>query len=82
MTGFILIIIQFFLIMMGIAVSLSSFSKKEIVIVPKNTILHLKFDVDIPDRSSNNPFENMDFFSFRNNSTPGLNEITTSIKKA
>jgi len=79
MTGFILVFIIFFFIMMAIAIS---FSKKEIVIVPKNTVLQLKLNEVIPDRSSNNPFENIDFFSLKSTNPPGLNEILKNIKKA
>lgn len=82
MAGFILVFIIFFFIMMAIAISLSSFSKKEIVIVPKNTVLHLKLNEVIPDRSSNNPFENINFFSLKSLNPPGLNEILKNIKKA
>jgi len=82
MAGFILVFIIFFFIMMAIAVSLSSFSRKEIVIVPKNTVLQLKLNEVIPDRSSNNPFETINFFSLKVSNPPGLNEILKNIKKA
>ncbi len=82
MTGFILTFIILFFIMMGILMSVASFSKKEVVIVPKNTVLHLKFNEVIPDRSSNNPFDNFDFFSMKTSKVPGLNDILKSLKKA
>jgi len=62
--------------------SAASFSKKEVVVVPKNSILHLKFDKEVADRSSNNPFESIDFLSMKSSDTPGLNEILESLKKA
>jgi protease-4 len=82
MTGFLLIFIIIFFIMMGIVMSVASLSKKEVVIVPKNTVLHLKFDQAIYDRSSNNPFENFNFSSMKSNDSPGLNDILQNIKKA
>ena len=82
MTGTLLIIIILFFIMMGILMSVASFSKKEIVIVPKNTVLHLKFDEPITDRSSNNPLENFNFYSMKSGESIGLNEILDNIKKA
>ena len=82
MTGTLLIIIILFFIMMGILMSVASFSKKEIVIVPKNTVLQLKFDEPITDRSSNNPLENFNFYSMKSGESIGLNEILDNIKKA
>ena len=82
MVGFLLIFIIIFFIMMGMVMSLATLSKKEVVIVPKNTVLHLKFDQMIPDRSSNNPFENFNFSTMKSNEAPGLNEILDNIKKA
>ena len=62
--------------------SAASFSKNEIVIVPKNTLLHLKFDVAVPDRTSSNPFESFDLLSMKSSQATGLNEIIESLKKA
>jgi len=82
MAGTILILIILFFIMMGIIMSVASFSKNEIVIVPKNTVLQLRFDEAIADRSSNNPFENLDFRTLKTNEALGLNDILGNIKKA
>ena len=81
-TGTLLIIIILFFIMMGIMISVASFSKKEIVIVPKNTVLQLKFDEAITDRSSNNPLENFNIYSMKSGESLGLNDILDNIKKA
>jgi len=62
--------------------SVATLTKKEVVIVSKNTVLHLKFDQAIPDRSSNNPFDNFDFSSMKSNDAPGLNDILDNIRKA
>ena len=62
MTGsFILIVILFF-IFMGMVLSVASLSKKEVVIVPANSVLQLKLNDEITDRSSSNPFNNFDFY--------------------
>ncbi|HQH18274.1 MAG TPA: signal peptide peptidase SppA [Bacteroidales bacterium] len=82
MTGsFILIVILFF-ILMGMVLSVASLSKKEVVVVPENSILQLKLNEEIADRSSSNPFNNFDFSSFKTSKSPGLNEILQNIKKA
>lgn len=82
MTGsFILIVILFF-ILMGMVLSVASLSKKEVVVVPENSILQLKLNEEIADRSSSNPFNNFDFSSFNTTKSPGLNEILQNIKKA
>ena len=82
MTGsFILIVILFF-IFMGMVLSVASLSKKEVVVVPENSILQLKLNEEIADRSSSNPFNNFDFSSFKTSKSPGLNEILQNIKKA
>lgn len=81
MVGFLLVFLSMFFIMVCLVASLS-LSKKEIVLVPKNSLLYLKFDVPIPDRSSNNPFENFDFQNLKNNNNSGLNDILKNIKKA
>ena len=82
MLGFFLMFLIFFFIMMGIIVSAASFSKKEVVVVPKNSVLHLKLDVVVPDRASKNPFENINFFNLKSSDTPGLNEILECLKNA
>ena len=82
MAGFFLIFIVIFFILMGMIMSVATLTKKEVVIVSKNTVLHLKFDQAIPDRSSNNPFDNFDFSSMKSNDAPGLNDILDNIRKA
>lgn len=82
MAGYALLSITFMLIMIGMVVSVASLTKKEVVIVAENSVLHLKFDETIADRSSNNPLSNFDFASMKSINTPGLNEILESIRKA
>jgi protease IV len=82
MTGYALIMLTFAIIMIGLAISVASFSKKEVVIVKANTVLQLKLDEIISDRSSSNPFSGFNFATMSSNTTPGLNEILESLEKA
>jgi protease IV len=72
-------IIIVFLIILGMVSSLGS--SKE-VFVSNNSVLMLKLDEPISERSSGNPFENFDYTSFSPEPNLGLNDILASIKKA
>lgn len=81
MLGFLLTSVILFFLFLAFIMALVSLTKPDEVSVKDNSILHLKLDYEIEDRSSNNPFNfNMDFESFR--SKPGLNEIIKNIGKA
>lgn len=67
------------IVMMGIA---GSVGEKEEVKVKENTILHVKFDGEIVDRGTKNPFGDFDFGSFKPVKKYGLNDILENIKKA
>jgi protease-4 len=81
MLGFLLTSIIVFFLFFAFIMAIISFTKSDDVKISDDSILHLKLDYQIEDRSSNNP---LNFFygfeSFRSN--PGLNEITKNIKKA
>jgi protease IV len=69
--------------MIGSLISSASEGKKDkIEKVEANSILHIKLDYAINDRSSNNPFESFDFSSFESNEGPGLDKIIKSLRKA
>ncbi|TXB66955.1 signal peptide peptidase SppA [Vicingus serpentipes] len=69
--------------MIGSLISSASEGKKDkIEKVEANSILHIKLDYPINDRSSNNPFESFDFSSFESNEGPGLDKIIKSLRKA
>lgn len=59
----------------------SADSKKEVKVEP-NSVLHINFQAQINDRSSNNPFENFDFGSMSGKKGIGLNDILDNIEKA
>lgn len=73
-----IISIMFFVL---ISVMIAGFSSKETV-VRDNSILKISLNHDVPDRASDNPFQNVDFFSFESRKVLGLNEILKNIEKA
>ena len=79
-TFFITMIIFFAVI--GTLISSATSSSKEVVDVKDNSVLHLKFDYPIKDRTSNNPFESIDFSSFEAHENMGLDLILKNIEKA
>ena len=81
MLGFFLTFIIIFFTFIIIIASIASFSKKDDIAVPKNTVLHLKFDKPIPDRTPIEPFEEYGF-SFNDNKKLGLDGIIENLKKA
>lgn len=70
-----------FFIMLAVVGAIVSSTKKE-VSLKSNSILQLQFDKEIPDRSSENPFENFDFANFKPNITIGLTDILKNIRHA
>lgn len=77
--GYFIIIFFGILIVVGIV---ASSSKKDETKVEPNSILHLKLDYTIPEKTSLNPFENFDFATFEPTENLGLNDILKNIKKA
>ncbi|MCD4683015.1 MAG: signal peptide peptidase SppA [Bacteroidales bacterium] len=81
MLGFFLTFIIVFFLFFAFLMAMLSFTKSEDVVINEKTILHLKLDYPIEDRSSKDPWSfNYDFTSLK--SDPGLNEIIKNIKKA
>ena len=81
MLGFFLtmLIIGFFI--MAMIMAMLSFAKTEETVVNENTVLHISFQHEIPDRTSNSPIN----FDIAGNFTPtplGLNDIIKNIEKA
>lgn len=81
MVGFILTMIVlcvlFFAIMFGI---IASFEKE--VKVPENTVLTIKLDNPVPERNSNNPFDDFDINTMKAKKQLGLNALLSSIEYA
>ncbi len=82
MLGFFLTWVIIFFIFLGIIMSAASLAKKDVVVVKENSVLTLKLDEPISDRTPNNPFSNMNFGSFKAKQAPGLAEILRTIKNA
>ncbi len=82
MAGFILtMLIMFFFLTVFIASVASMAGKKEVTISEK-TLLHLKFDKAIPERSPAGPFQFSTTSIFETTNVPGLLETMDLIKKA
>ncbi|PAW93721.1 signal peptide peptidase SppA [Mucilaginibacter sp. MD40] len=77
--GITLVFVIGFAILLGIIAAAAGSEKA--VQVESNSILHIKFDYQINERTPNNPFNNLPFFGDRKRNL-GLNDILTSIKKA
>lgn len=60
----------------------SSAGKEEKNEIEANSVLHLKLDYVISERTSNNPFEQFNFSTLESTKTSGLNEIIKAIKAA
>ncbi len=83
MLGVILASVVCTFIFVGIiaAIVSSADSEKEAKIEP-NSVLHINFESEIHDRSSNNPFENFNLGSMSGKKGIGLNDILENIEKA
>jgi protease-4 len=81
MLGFFLTSIIVFFMLFAFLMALISFTKSDDVQISDNSILHLKLNYEVEDRSSNDPFTYFyGFDSFKAN--PGLNKIVKNIDKA
>jgi len=79
MLGFMIAGLILLFLAFGMIVSIASFSKDPTIVKP-NSVLHLKLDHPIADRTPGNPFSTMNFTGFKTN--PGLNDILENIDKA
>ncbi len=83
MLGTFLTMVIVFFIFFGIMASIMmSISKKEVVNVPSNSILHITLNGVILERSPSNPFANFDFNKMENKNEPGLSDIVKCINYA
>lgn len=82
MLGFLLAGLLMFFIFLGILVSAVSVGNKETVVVPEKTILMLTLDRPVSDRSTDNPFANINFNNPGMGKQLGLNDILLALKKA
>lgn len=82
MAGFILtMMIMFFIASVFIASMVTLASKQEVIVEP-NSVLHLKFDEAVPERSPASPFAFSSTNIFKTTNVPGLLETLDLIKAA
>lgn len=77
---FIVNVIMFFLFFAFVG-AIAAFSDKT-VDVKENSVLTIQLSGEILDRTSDNPLDNIDFFSMMPRKTIGMNKILSSIKNA
>lgn len=82
MLGFFLVMVLVFFLMIAMIAGFASMASKDTVDIDKQSVLHLKLNTQIVDRSSQNPFESFDFMSFSPGRGVGLNDLLNNIKKA
>lgn len=82
MLGFIIgSIALFFLFIIIVSASVSSMGSKETK-VAENSILHLKLNQPLRERTSNNPLEGFNFSNLESDNQPGLNDVLKALQKA
>ncbi len=84
--GTLLALIVNFFIKVGVVSSMiSSFSKSDTessTTVKPNSVLYMKLDYEIPDRTTDNPFGSIDFQSMESKESTGMNDILRNIEHA
>ena len=78
------LLINFFVKVGVISAMISSFSSdtETSTVVKPNSVLYMKLNYEIPDRTSDNPFGSIDFNTMESIETTGLNEILRNIEYA
>ncbi|TAL61352.1 MAG: signal peptide peptidase SppA [Bacteroidetes bacterium] len=85
LVGVVVTTVFIFLIIIGIvvsSVSQMSAKKEKTIKVKHNSVLHVKFEDEIPERTSNDPFANFSFGGNFEKMPIGLNDILSNIEKA
>ena len=82
MLGSVLTFLVVFGILFGIGALIIAGLGESEVVVPENSIMTMSLSSEIPDKTSDNPFENIDFATFETNKALGLNDILKTIEKA
>ena len=78
------LLINFFVKVGVISAMISSFSSdtETSTVVKPNSVLYMKLNYEIPDRTSDNPFGSINFNTMESIETTGLNEILRNIEHA
>lgn len=83
MLGVLLSIFVMFILGIVLIIGLiSTASNESKTTIDDQSVLHLSINYPLSERTSKNPFENLNFGSFENKSNPGLNDILLHIKEA
>lgn len=82
MLGTVLSIVVLFLILVGVVAGMAGSSSNDKAELKDNSVLRLSLNYSIPERSSDNPFNNFDFVSMEGSNNPGLNDILKCIRHA
>ena len=79
------LVINFFIKVGMVSSMISNLSKSESetsTTVKPNSVLYMKLDYEIPDRTTDNPFGNINFQTMETSDATGLNEILRNIENA
>lgn len=71
-----------FFVVVGMISAITTMADNEQVNIKPNSVLVIKLNYPILERTSKNPFETMDFMNFETTKTIGMNDILANIKKA
>ncbi len=83
MLGMVLAIIVLFFLFVGIvSVMVSSLDNNKAVKIPGNSILEIRLDDPVTERTPSNPFKNFDFANMQSHNQPGLFDIIKNLDKA
>lgn len=82
--GTLIALLVVFFVKVGFVAALisGSSSTEEITTLKPNSVLYMKLDYSIPDRTSDNPFGSIDFNTMETIESTGLNEILRNIENA
>ncbi len=80
------VILSFFvlilLVVFAVVGIVSTAGEETKVAVEQNSVMHISLNYPITERTSKNPFENIDFLGFESDKNIGLNDILLSIENA
>ena len=79
------LVINFFIKVGVVSSMISKYSKSDsetTATLKPNSVLYMKLDYAIPDRSTDNPFSSLDFSSMESKESTGLNDILRNIEQA
>lgn len=82
MVGFIVAAVILLVIAVALVAGIISAGSEKNVSVAKNSVLHIQFKKEIPERTPNNPLADVPFLGLGEDKEIGLNDILADIKKA